>query len=161
MFPKRYVDVTPEGYPDLTFRLWANPTGAHMRELFGVAYPDQAERIAAIEAELEAEQFPNKEEERAAAAELAACKDRQASSLRLGLALVASYDGGKVEAYGYTFDLSSPEAAVRTVMDEAIPDDLRYWLLNAPVQIVEVARDDLGKSLRSASAHGKNSTARN
>jgi hypothetical protein len=154
-FPRRYVTVTPEGYADLTFRLWANPTGAHLRELFGIAYPDQTERIAALEAELEAEQFPDKEDERAAAAELQACQDRQASSLRLGLALVASYDGGKVDAYGYTFDFSSPEAAVRTIMDEAVPDDLRYWLLNAPVQIVEVARNDLGKSLASSSAPGR------
>lgn len=151
MFPKRYVDVTPEGYPDLTFRLWANPTGAHMRELFGVAYPDQAERIAALEAE----------DSEDARLELAVCRERQASSLRLGLALVASYDAGVVTAYGYTFDFSTPEAAVKTIMDEAVPDDLRYWLLNAPVQIVEVARDDLGKSLRSASVPGKSLIARN
>ncbi len=53
----------------------------------------------------------------------------------LGAALMAAYAGGKVEAYGVSLDFSTVDAALATIDNDALPDDLRYWLRNAPVDV--------------------------
>ena len=134
MFPRRVITVAPPEYPALVLRIWANPTGGQIRALFATGYADQTEA-------LEAAQDP---------AERARLSAMQDGRQRLGAALVASYDGQRVVAYGHTFDFSTPGAAVDTILSDALPDDLRYWLLNAPVQVPQVAVESLGKAWASS-----------
>lgn len=158
MFPRRYLNVSPEHYEDLMLPLWCNPTPAHVRDLFAVAYVDQADLITELERlSAEAEDEAARTE---AANLLTLARERQHSRGRLGLALVASYDGAKADAYGMTFDFSTPDAAVDTVLSEELPDDLRYWLINAPVQIPNVAVEQMGKSWASSWERGISNASR-
>jgi hypothetical protein len=69
---------------------------------------------------------------------------------RFGAALARSYDHAKIEAYGVTFDFSTPEAALATLDNGQIPDDLQYWLRNAPVEVVIREREHITKNYRAS-----------
>lgn len=77
------------------------------------------------------------------------------NSQALGAALVEAYAGGKVEAYGVTFDFSTPAAAILTLKDERIPIDLRVWLRNAPTDLVAYEREDFDAKRRASFDLGK------
>lgn len=131
MFPKRYITATPDNYPDLSIAILSNPTGKLLGDLLAPGYPDQGDADDDLS------------------------KQRQAQRLRLGAALVEAYNGAVVEAYGVRLDFSSPAAAVDTLFLPDLPDDLAYWLRNAPIEVGPATRPDLGKSFRSSSAPGR------
>lgn len=149
MFPQRFITARPEGYEELVVPVWANPTGAQIAALLTVGYPDQTELIAELEA---------REPSEARDTQIAAAQQRQAHRQTLGAALVASYGGGVVTAYGHTFDLSTPASAVDVLFDEAIPEDLRWWLRNAAVEVPGAIVAELGKSYAWCSGPGTLST---
>lgn len=110
-FPKRYRSAICPGYPDLTFQVWANPTGAWYTAFLS-ADSETPERAA-----------------------------------ELGALLVEAYQGAKIEGYGVTFDFSTGASAVSLLSDDAIPIDLRRWIRNAPIDLVQFERDEHGKNL--------------
>lgn len=67
-----------------------------------------------------------------------------------GRLIVQTYRGVKVEAYDATFDFSSPDKALETLEDEKLPEDLRYWLRNAPMEAVIRERESLVKNLKAS-----------
>lgn len=110
MFPKRFVTATCPEYPDLKFKLLANPTGA----LYSALLEGSA-------------------------------VDNEKAAL-LGAALVEAYAGTVVEGYGATLDFSTPDRAIASVTDAALPVDLRTWLRNAPIDIVAWGREQIEKN---------------
>lgn len=72
----------------------------------------------------------------------------------LGAALVEVYGGGKVEAYGVVFDFSAPDTAMATLNHPDIPADLRYWLRNAPLDLVLHERDRVSKNFPASLVRG-------
>lgn len=73
----------------------------------------------------------------------------------LGAALVAAYKGGKIEAYGESIDMSTADAALATLENESLPIDLRWWLRNAPLEIVDLERSEMGKKLAESLMNGR------
>lgn len=72
----------------------------------------------------------------------------------LGAALQQAYGGAIVEAYGVTFDFSTPDASIETIQNPALPIDLRAWLRNAPIDLVTFEREELGNSFRASLVPG-------
>jgi hypothetical protein len=66
----------------------------------------------------------------------------------LGAALVKAYGGVKADGYGVTFDFSTPEAAMQTIQNPDLPADLRFWLRNAPLDVVDYVREDVTKKFK-------------
>jgi hypothetical protein len=76
----------------------------------------------------------------------------------LGQLLAEAFNFAVVEAYGVTFDFSTPEAAAATLTNPDLPADLRFWIRNAPIEVVEWVREDTAKKFRAspkASTSGK------
>jgi hypothetical protein len=63
----------------------------------------------------------------------------------VGALLSEAYQGARVDAYGATFDFSAAETAWATLINPDLPTDLRYWLRNAPIEIVEWVREETRK----------------
>jgi hypothetical protein len=103
-FARRYINVSPPEYPDLSLPLHCNPT------------TETAHRLI----------FADSEEE-------------------VGRLLSEAYNAAQVDAYGASFDFSTPERAWATLTHPDLPTDLRYWLRNAPIEIVEWAREETRK----------------
>jgi hypothetical protein len=127
-FPARFKKFTPEGYPDLVFQIRVNPTNAELMALVRGAQPD----ISADDDED------------------ARSRAREAARQAFGHALVAAFAGAKVEAYGATFDFTTPEKALDTMKMDEIPDDLAHWLRNAPVDVVIQERESITKNYRTS-----------
>lgn len=76
-------------------------------------------------------------------------------SQALGAALQEAYGGDRVEGYGVAFDFSTPEQAIATIQNEAIPIDLRVWLRNAPLDLITFEREEASKNLKASFVRGK------
>lgn len=105
------------------------------------------EETAALTAELE---------EKTVAAEA----ERDRLRLVYGALLVRAYGGQRAEAYGWTFDFSTPEAALATVESKELPLDLRHWFRRAPcgavqAELDEMQDDGLKKSFQRRTTPGK------
>lgn len=59
----------------------------------------------------------------------------------LGAALSEAFGGDVVRGYGEVLDFSTPEGAITAITDESLPIDLRIWIRNAPVEIVQYERE--------------------
>jgi len=67
-----------------------------------------------------------------------------------GQLIVQAYRGAKIDVQGVTLDFSSPLAALATLENETLPDDLRYWLRNAPMEAIVREREFLVKNLKAS-----------
>jgi hypothetical protein len=67
------------------------------------------------------------------------------SEEEVGALLSTAFRATKITAYDFTFDFSTPGAAWDTLTSAELPTDLRYWLRNAPIEIVEWAREETRK----------------
>lgn len=67
-----------------------------------------------------------------------------------GAALVKAYCGATVGGYGTVFDFSTAEDALKTLEDDALPDDLRHWLRSAPVDVALQERDAITSKYRAS-----------
>lgn len=123
MFPKRFVDVMCPEYPDLKFKLLANPDGRLYQALLNGTTRDDE------------------------------------SAAALGAALVEAYAGGRYEGYGAVLDFATADSAIATVMDEALPIDLRTWIRNAPIDIVDYQRSAIEKNFQRSLIGGNDSRA--
>lgn len=76
------------------------------------------------------------------------------SRQKLGAAFVEAFAGGVVEGYGVKLDFSTAESAVGVLLDDNLPIDLRAWVRNAPIDIVEWGREQTRKNLGNSFGHG-------
>jgi len=112
MFPKRFESAICPEYPDLRFKLLANPSGA--------VYAALLDGNSATEEALAA----------------------------LGAALVEVYAGATIEGYGVVLDFSTVAGAVAALQNMELPADLRVWIRNAPVDIVQYQREQIEKNFQ-------------
>lgn len=74
---------------------------------------------------------------------------------QLGVALMEVYGAGKVEAYGVAFDFSSGAQALATIQAADTPVDMRRWLRNAPIELVDYERAENAKNWKASFDPGK------
>lgn len=134
MFPRLYDNQSCplDGYEALTFRVLLNPTGAEKTDWFhGHLGIDDCAACAAL-------------------GDGVYCADCALARERMGRAAVSIY--GKSQVAG--FDFTTPDAALATLAQEDIPDELLSWLFLLPGTLWSARSDDLKKKLRSPSTAG-------
>ena len=132
-FPARFKKYGPEGYPDLSFQIQVNPTTTELAALARMGYVAQTAPADATAEERKAIEAQNAK-----------------ARTEYGAALVKAYAGATVGAYGAVFDFSTAEAAIVTLENETMPDDLRYWLKSAPADVAIMERDLITKNYRAS-----------
>jgi hypothetical protein len=80
--------------------------------------------------------------------------ENEETTAQLGHGLSTVYNQACVSAYGYTFDFSTPEKAVETLLSDDLPLELRLWLRNAPVELIGAEADFLLKTFRASLTPG-------
>lgn len=156
MFPERFVTASPDEYSELVVELLANPTGKQLAELSRPLFADQTELLDTLESEQQRLDAEMTDEQRADVARgIQATRERQADRLAAAEALSYSYRRKRYEAYGYAFDFTNAAAAAATLDDPALPDDLRFWLRNAPIEVSNAVTEGIGKKLRQSLHSGK------
>ena len=132
MFPRIYENQTCplDGYEAYTFRVLVNPTGAEKTDWFyGNLGTEGCAACAALDGY---------------------CPECQTARERMGRAAVAFYGQTKVAG----FDFSTPEAALATLAQDDLPDELLAWLYMLPSALWTARSDDLKKRLTSPSIAG-------
>ena len=71
-----------------------------------------------------------------------------AAAAIVGPAMVEAYAGGRIEGYGVVLDFSTADAAIETLRREELPMDLRTWMRNAPIDIVQHQRSEIEKNFQ-------------
>lgn len=66
----------------------------------------------------------------------------------LGAALSEAYASGRVEGYGVVLDFATAAGALAALTNEDLPIDLRTWIRNAPIDIVDHQRTTIEKNFQ-------------
>jgi hypothetical protein len=67
------------------------------------------------------------------------------SEEEVGALLSTAFRATKIAAYDTVLDFSTPAAAWKTLNSPELPIDLRYWIRNAPYEIIEITREETRK----------------
>lgn len=147
-FPRIHVTETCplEGYEGYTLRILANPTPANKNDwAFGDLPREGCEDCARL--------GTLRGKPKATQAQPHYCAECTAKQQRLARACVAIL--GETRAGG--LDFSTEEAAIATLAQPAMPDDLLAWIYMVPAAVWERRSNDLKKKLTSPSANANGS----
>ena len=169
----RYKLGMPANYPEVKVQVWCNPneddylalkmqqaSSPELVELWNRAAAGQrrleeiTERTAELstqgdltpEQEAEAERLTAEVQTLTAEVkEMTAAAEAEQQRLRLvyGALLARAYAHTRFDAYGFTFDFSTAEAALATVESKELPLDLRRWFRLAPAGAVEAELEEM------------------
>lgn len=141
-FPAIYADETPpiDGYEGFVFRVLVNPTGATKDDwAFGNLGDDNCEACAKLNGP--ARGRPREGDEAAPARKR--CERCTTARDRFGRAAIAIYGSSHVDG----FDWSTTDAALASLSNPELPDELLMWLYMLPASLWSKRADELKKRL--------------